>query len=68
MRWNHRSLEQWLCAVEKGEKPSAGEEELSGEQIRAERLMLGFRTLLGVELDLDILDRHDVSVRAEQLP
>ena len=51
-RWNHRSLEQWLCAVEKGEKPSAGEEELSGEQIRAERLMLGFRTLPGVELDL----------------
>jgi oxygen-independent coproporphyrinogen-3 oxidase len=51
-RWNHRSLEQWLDAVEKGEKPTAGEEELSGEQIRAERLMLGFRTLLGVELDL----------------
>ena len=51
-RWNHRSLEEWLLAVEKGERPSAGEEELSREQIRAECLMLGFRTLLGVELDL----------------
>ena len=48
-RWNHRSVELWLDALERGERPSAGEEELSGEQVRAERLMLGFRTLLGVE-------------------
>jgi oxygen-independent coproporphyrinogen-3 oxidase len=51
-RWNHRSLEEWLFDVERGEKPSAGEEKLSEEQIRAERLMLGFRTITGVQIDL----------------
>jgi oxygen-independent coproporphyrinogen-3 oxidase len=51
-RWNHRSVDVWLEAVEKGEWPMAGEEELSIEQVRTERLMLGFRTLLGVETAL----------------
>ena len=51
-RWNHRSVERWLNALESGERPSDGEEELSVEQVRAERLMLGFRTLLGVDLSL----------------
>jgi hypothetical protein len=35
--------------VERGERPSAGEEILFGEQIRAERLMLGLRTSLGID-------------------
>jgi len=48
-RWNHRSVDGWLAAVGKGEWPFAGEEELSVEQVRVERLMLGFRTLFGVE-------------------
>ena len=55
-RWNHRSLGRWLDALEKGERSYAGEEKLSGEQIRAERLMLGFRTILGVEMA--ILKEH----------
>ena len=55
-RWNHRSLGRWLDALEKGERSSSGEERLSGEQIRAERLMLGFRMKLGVEMA--ILKEH----------
>jgi oxygen-independent coproporphyrinogen-3 oxidase len=51
-RWNFRSVEEWLDALERGEDPSAGTEELSGEQVRAESLMLGFRTILGVETAL----------------
>lgn len=55
-RWNHSSVGQWLDALENGENPSAGEEELSVEQIRAERLMLGFRTASGLEKAL--LEEH----------
>jgi oxygen-independent coproporphyrinogen-3 oxidase len=51
-RWNHRSLDRYLRAVEAGENPAGGEERLSAGQVRAERLMLGFRTQLGVDLDL----------------
>jgi putative oxygen-independent coproporphyrinogen III oxidase len=51
-RWNHRSVGDWLECVEAGELPVAGEEELDPEQVRAELLMLGFRTMMGVETGL----------------
>jgi oxygen-independent coproporphyrinogen-3 oxidase len=51
-RWNHRSVEGWLEAVEAGEPPFEGEETLSEAQVRLERLMLGFRTVRGVEISL----------------
>jgi oxygen-independent coproporphyrinogen-3 oxidase len=47
--WNHRSVSLWLESLEKGVCPVAGEEMLTAGQERAERLMLGFRTLNGVE-------------------
>jgi oxygen-independent coproporphyrinogen-3 oxidase len=50
--WNDGSLEEYLAAVEREERPAAGEERLSAEQVRVERLMLGFRTSQGVEIDL----------------
>ena len=55
-RWNHRSVEQWLDCIDRGEIPSCGEEELSEEQVRAEKLMLGFRTARGIEKAL--LEEH----------
>jgi len=55
--WNHRSLSEWLEALESGGSPVAGEERLSAAQERVERLMLGFRTLHGVEAAL--LEEHD---------
>jgi oxygen-independent coproporphyrinogen-3 oxidase len=51
-RWNQRSLIEWRGALDKGRSPVEGEERLSEEQVRVERLMLGFRTAEGVELDL----------------
>jgi len=51
-RWNHRSVEHWLDDLEKGKRPLAGEEKLSKEMVRVERLMLGFRTVFGVETSL----------------
>ncbi len=51
-RWNHNSVDMWLGALERGEIPLGGEEELTVDQVRAERLMLGFRTVLGVETEL----------------
>jgi oxygen-independent coproporphyrinogen-3 oxidase len=47
--WNHRSLADWLEALNRGELPAAGEEVLTPEQVRLERLLLGFRTKRGVE-------------------
>lgn len=51
-RWNHRSVRQWLDFLAKGENPFTGAEELSVEQVRVEKLMLGFRTILGVKMAL----------------
>lgn len=46
--WNHRSVEKYCEALARGEKPVDGFETLSPEQLRLERLFLGFRTNRGV--------------------
>lgn len=53
IRWsNHRGLADWFDAVEAGRVPSADEERLSAPQARNERLMLGLRTVRGIEAGL----------------
>jgi putative oxygen-independent coproporphyrinogen III oxidase len=47
-RWNHRSVEKYCEALSRGEKPVEDAETLSPEQLRLERLFLGFRTDCGV--------------------
>jgi oxygen-independent coproporphyrinogen-3 oxidase len=50
--WNAGDLESYCNRTEAGEQPVEGSEELSPEQLRTERLMLGLRTSLGVPIDL----------------
>ena len=46
--WNVRSLGSYLRQVDRGGLPLGGEESLSPEQRRMERLLVGFRTRVGV--------------------
>ncbi len=49
--WNHRSVRRYIKALRMVEKPIEGMETLSEEQLKLERLYLGFRTRGGVPLD-----------------
>jgi oxygen-independent coproporphyrinogen-3 oxidase len=49
--WNCRSVEGYYRLLTRGEKPVEGSETLSPEQLRLERLYLGFRTESGVSID-----------------
>jgi len=56
--WNTRSVDEYCRMLDKGEKPLEGMEELSQDQLRLERLFLGFRTKIGVGLN-DIPDKPE---------
>lgn len=47
--WNEPDLAVWQRRVTAGERPVAGEEELSNEEIALERVMLGLRMRAGVD-------------------
>jgi oxygen-independent coproporphyrinogen-3 oxidase len=49
--WNCRSVEGYCRLLARGEKPVEGSETLSPEQLRLERLYLGFRTESGVSIN-----------------
>ena len=48
--WNFKSVEKYCEVIARGEKPIDGFETLLPEQLRLERLFLGFRTKRGVAL------------------
>jgi putative oxygen-independent coproporphyrinogen III oxidase len=48
--WNHRSVARYCETLAAGAAPVAGSEVLTPEQVRLEKLWLGFRTREGVEL------------------
>jgi oxygen-independent coproporphyrinogen-3 oxidase len=48
--WNVRSLDGYSRALAQGQAPKEGSESLSAEQLRLEKLFLGFRTRDGVDL------------------
>ncbi len=48
--WNHRSVERYCEALNRGMRPVEGEESLSPEQLELETLYLGLRTSHGVGL------------------
>lgn len=50
-RWNLPDLHGWLSTVEGGAVPPRGEETLTAKQRLLERVMLGVRTRIGVDLD-----------------
>ncbi len=47
-RWNCRSVEEYCRLLGQGAKPVGGREDLTVDQLRLERLYLGFRTETGV--------------------
>jgi oxygen-independent coproporphyrinogen-3 oxidase len=49
--WNCRSVEKYCLALSQGRKPVDGSENLTDEQLKLERLYLGFRTQSGVCVD-----------------
>jgi putative oxygen-independent coproporphyrinogen III oxidase len=52
LRWhNLRSVGDYCRAIESGARPIAGEESLSDEQLRWERVSLGLRTSDGIAID-----------------
>jgi putative oxygen-independent coproporphyrinogen III oxidase len=63
--WNERKLKPYAVRIEAGEKPFAGQEDLSPADLSLEALMLGFRTAEGIDLDRfrelygqDLLERN----------
>lgn len=62
--WNERKVKPWEARVEAGERPIAGREELSREDLAVETLLLGLRTREGVDLEL-FEQRFGVDLLAE---
>jgi oxygen-independent coproporphyrinogen-3 oxidase len=67
--WNERDEEAWRRRVGAGERPVAGEETLSDEELALEALMLGLRTAEGVDLEryrerfgVDLVARNEALV------
>ena len=63
--WNHRSLDQYLAAINAENLPVEGTETLTMEQLRLEALYLGLRTKRGVSLH-DFKNRYQYDLFAEK--
>lgn len=63
--WNHRSLDQYLSAIDAGNPPVEETEILTMEQLRLEALYLGLRTKKGVSL-YDFKNQYHYDLFAEK--
>jgi len=63
--WNHRSLDQYLAAIDAENLPVEETEILTMEQLRLESLYLGLRTKKGVSL-YDFKNRYQYDLFAEK--
>jgi oxygen-independent coproporphyrinogen-3 oxidase len=63
--WNHRSLDQYLAAINAGNLPVEETENLTMEQLRLEALYLGLRTRRGVNFE-DFKNRYHYDLFAEK--
>ncbi len=63
--WNHRSLDQYLEAINRGKLPVEGREILTLEQLRFEALYLSLRTKRGVNLK-DFMNQYAWDFLAEK--
>jgi len=63
--WNHRSLDQYVAAINAGNLPVEGTETLTMEQLQLEGLYLGLRTKKGIFLQ-DFKKRYDYDLLAEK--
>jgi len=62
--WNRRGFASWASAIEAGRQPVEEEETLTGRQLVLERLMLGLRTIDGVDLRR-LEERYGVPIREQ---
>ncbi|OGP69745.1 MAG: hypothetical protein A2169_09980 [Deltaproteobacteria bacterium RBG_13_47_9] len=63
--WNHRSLDQYLAAINTGDLPVEETETLTIEQLRLEALYFGLRTKKGVDLQ-DFKNRYHYDLFTEK--
>lgn len=63
--WNERKIKPYEARIDAGERPVAGSEELTADDLALEALMLGLRTVEGIDLDrfrqrygVDLLERN----------
>jgi len=63
--WNHRSVEQYITAINAGNFPVEETEILTMEQLRLEALYLGLRTKKGVYLE-DFKNQYDCDLFTER--
>jgi putative oxygen-independent coproporphyrinogen III oxidase len=66
--WNERDFGAWAERLARDESPEAGRERLGPNELALERLMLGLRTLDGVDLgalDPDFLDRNRATLERQ---
>ena len=73
--WNHRALGEYANRIERGERAVADTESLDGEALALEALMLGLRTVEGIDLpryrlrygvDLPGLNRRLIATLVEE--
>ncbi|HEY9423069.1 MAG TPA: radical SAM family heme chaperone HemW [Thermoanaerobaculia bacterium] len=65
--WNERKLKPYEMRIEAGERPVAGSEELTRNDLALEALMLGLRTVDGIDLD-SYRERYRVDLLKENEP
>jgi len=65
--WNERDLKPYEARIDAGEKPIVGTEELTRQDLALEALMLGLRTLDGIDLDA-FRERYGVDLRKSNEP
>lgn len=65
--WNERKLKPYEMRIEGGERPIAGSEELTQEELALEALMLGLRTSDGIDLR-SFRNRYGIDLLKENQP
>jgi oxygen-independent coproporphyrinogen-3 oxidase len=56
--WNERKIKPYQARIEAAERPIAGSEDLTAEDLAVEALMLGFRTAEGIALTKNLAARN----------
>ncbi len=65
--WNERKLGPYEKRIDNGERPIAGSEELTREDLALEALMLGLRTVDGIDLS-EFQERYGLDLRRRNEP
>jgi oxygen-independent coproporphyrinogen III oxidase len=64
--WNERKIKPYEARIDAGERPVAGSEELTAEDLALEALMLGLRTAEGIDLK-ELRQRYGVDLMIPEM-